>query len=532
MFLLVPVILLFLSSTAILFLQQFKKGYGYSWILSIAVSFIVWILFLIMRWVPPSPLDPVLWNSIGSQDLFLSVRLDLISWPYAFSLSGLLVATIFTSSVRQEERTGFWPWSGSLAITASGLLAVLAGNPLTLVLAWTAIDLLEMGMSVLNYSDKELVQRNLLNFAVRIIGSIFLLFALLRGQTEGVVVSWENIPVQSGGFILLAVVLRLGVFPFHLQTSGEVNLRRGVGTLLKLISPASSLVLLARLPFQSIPEGWLPVLITLTCIALIYSVSMWMVSPDEIIGRPFWIISMASIAISTLLRGYPASSISWGIALLLVGGSFMLFTARNSKILFIPLLACFGLSGISFTPTASGWSGLVYPNFNFFSLILILAHLFLLIGFLRFIFRDGETFEGFERWVKVVYPAGLLVLVITHWITGVLGWPGSFTSGVWWVGWISVLLILFYFLLGRRLLMDENRKAVILNWQNVFLKNLGRPLLRFLELNWLNRLISLIFRALGGILQFISSILEGNGGVLWALLFLALMVSIISSGGA
>ena len=532
MFLLVPVILLFLSSIAILFLQQFKKGYGYSWMLSIAVSFITWVLFLVMHWFPPSPLDPVLWNSIGSQDLFISVRLDLISWPYAFSLSGLLVATIFTSSVREEERTGFWPWSGSLAITASGLLAVLAGTPLTLILAWTAIDLLEMGMSIINYSNKELVQRNLLNFAVRIIGSVFLMFALLQGQAEGVVVSWENIPVQSGGFILLAIVLRLGVFPFHLQTTGEVNLRRGVGTLLKLISPASSLVLLARLPYQSIPEGWLPILFTLTSIALIYGISMWMISPDEINGRPFWIISLASIAIFSLLRGYPASSIPWGIAMLLVGGSFMLFTSRNPRILFIPLLACFGLSGISFTPAASGWTGLVYPNFNFFSFLLILAHLFLIIGFLRFIFREGETFEGFERWVEAVYPAGLIVLVITHWITGVFGWPGSFTPGIWWVGWISILLILFYFLLGRRLLLDENRKDVILNWQNVFLTNLGRPLLRFLELTWLNHLLSFIFKVVGGLLQFISSIFEGNGGVLWALLFLALMVSIISSGGA
>ena len=532
MFLFVPVIFLILSSGAILLLQQFRKGYGYSWMLAIAVSFITWVLFLLMHWFPPAPLEPILWNSISSLELFVLFKLDLISWPYAFSLSALLVATIFTSSVRQEERTGFWPWSGSLAITAAGILAVLAGNPLTLVLAWTAIDLLEMGMSVINYSSQEILQRNLLNFAVRIFGSIFLLFAILQGQAQGISVSWENIPVQSGGFILLAIVLRLGVFPFHLQKSDEYSLRRGVGTLLKLISPASSLVLLARLPFQSIPEGWIPVLIPLTSLALIYSVSMWMITPDEITGRPFWIISMAGIAISALLRGYPASSIPWGIALLLVGGSLMLFTSKNKRILFIPLLGCLGLSGISFTPAASGWAGLVYPDFDFFSLILILAHLFLLIGVLRFIIKKDETFEGFERWVKVVYPAGLLILIISNWITGIFGWPGSFSIGIWWVGWISVFIIVLYFLFGIRILKDENRKAVILNWQNVIFANLGKPLLSILELTWLNKLLSFLFKTLGGLLQAISSIFEGNGGVLWALLFLALMVSIISSGGA
>ena len=493
MFLFIPVILLFFSSVTILFLQQFRRGYGYSWLIAIAVSFITWVLFLLMHWFPPAPLDPFLWNSIGTQELFISFKLDLISWPYAFSLSGLLLATIFTSSVRMEERTGFWPWSGSLAITAAGLLAVLAGNPLTLVLAWTTIDLLEMGMSIINYSNPALIQRYVINFAMRVIGSIFLMFALLRGQAVGVDLSWVNIPSQSGGFILLAIVLRLGVFPFHLQTPGEYGLRRGVGTLLKLISPASSLVLLARLPYQSIPETWLPILIPAACITLLYSVSMWMIASDEISGRPFWIIGMAGIAISTVLRGYPASSIPWGITLLLVGGSFLFFTAKNQKILFIPLLAIFGFSGISFTPAASGWMGLVYPDFDFFSMILILAHFFLLAGYLRFIFRKGETFVGFERWVRVIYPAGLLILIISHWVTGVFGWPGSFTKGIWWVGWISVILLLLYYGLGSRINLSENRKAVIQNWQNVFSENLGKPLLKFMELSWLNRFAYLSF---------------------------------------
>jgi hypothetical protein len=51
------------------------------------------------------------------------------------------------------------------------------------------------------------------------------------------------------------------------------------------------------------------------------------------------------------------------------------------------------------------------------------------------------------------------------------------------------------------------------------------------RLDWLYRFIWFVYETLGKILTIFSAILEGDGGVLWALLLLVLLVSLIGRGG-
>jgi hypothetical protein len=52
----------------------------------------------------------------------------------------------------------------------------------------------------------------------------------------------------------------------------------------------------------------------------------------------------------------------------------------------------------------------------------------------------------------------------------------------------------------------------------------------FFRLEWAYQLLGMIFQLLQRIVQMITTILEGEGGVLWVLLLLALLVSLIQTG--
>src|SRR5215216_5522365 len=65
------------------------------------------------------------------------------SWLFVFSLVSLGLAILITSVVRPHFPSPL-SWAGTLVLISLGMLAVIADNPLTLVLIWAAIDLVEL----------------------------------------------------------------------------------------------------------------------------------------------------------------------------------------------------------------------------------------------------------------------------------------------------------------------------------------------------------------------------------------------------
>ena len=67
--------------------------------------------------------------------------LDGTSWPYAFSLSAVILAMMLTASARLAYRINPWAWAGALLATAIAIMAVYSANLLTIALAWTAVGI-------------------------------------------------------------------------------------------------------------------------------------------------------------------------------------------------------------------------------------------------------------------------------------------------------------------------------------------------------------------------------------------------------
>jgi hypothetical protein len=56
---------------------------------------------------------------------------------------------------------------------------------------------------------------------------------------------------------------------------------------------------------------------------------MWLRAPDELTARPFWLISLASLAMASALRGNPVGAVAWSCALVLSGGAFVPFVCAQ-----------------------------------------------------------------------------------------------------------------------------------------------------------------------------------------------------------
>ena len=138
-----PVVLI-IAGVALLLVYRIKPDFGYFWISATAISLAAWIAVLAMRWQLPFYFSMNLWQEIGFQIEFPFFQLDRFSWPYAFSAVSLVLAVIITAPVRISQKSNPASWAGSLTIGGLTLLGVLAANPLTLIMAWTGIDILEL----------------------------------------------------------------------------------------------------------------------------------------------------------------------------------------------------------------------------------------------------------------------------------------------------------------------------------------------------------------------------------------------------
>jgi len=531
MLVLLPVVLMFFTALALLIWQRVRPAFGYAWLATSSLSFIIWGFLLYLRFHPQEPFFISGWRPLEGDASILSFALDGVSWPYAFALVSLLVGIILTASARLELNTTPWAWAGSLAITGAGLLAIMAGNPLTLILSWTVIDLIELGVIVRSATISRQAQQAVIAFAARVGGTLMVVFALVLSRWRGELLILSEVLPEVGVFLLLAAGLRLGVVPLHLPYTHEVRMRRGLGTVLRLVAPASALPVLSRLPPTVAPPDLAVFLLIFSALASLYGAAMWLAARDELNGRPYWLITLAGMAVGCAIRGRPDAALAWGVTVLLVGGTILLFSARRRSILFIPILALVGLTGLPFTPSASGWDGLIVLPFNLLDIILIVAHSLLLLGFVRHLLADRTDLGAMDRWIQVMYPFGLLVIVLSYWILGITGWQGSLTLGIWWGAAASVLIAsagifpLYRYL--QAVALDQGNS----NWAIISIRSVGKVLSFIFRLDWIYRFFWSVYAVVQRLVRFITVILEGDGGVLWTLLLLALLATLLGSGG-
>lgn len=522
MFLIITVLILFAAALALSVLQALRPNHRFAWLVAVGGAFLAWIGALLWQLRMPILMELPAW---GSSALFAqspAFFADRANWPYALALATLGLAVILTEVARENFPAPF-SWAGTLTLIGLGLLAVTSNNPLTLVLVWTAIDLTELVMQLVSTDEPGASERVVAGLTARLLGTGLLLWAGISSLQHGSELDLNAPLPETGVYLVLAASLRLGVLPLHLAYSAESALRRGFGAALRFVSAASSLVILARLPAQGIVSPFAHVLLLLVAAASLYGGWMWMRSPDELSGRPYWIIALASLSIAAALRGSAVGSVGWGIAMMLAGGALFLSSVQHRVLQRVVLFAgLWGISALPFSPTASGWdSGAPLTLIGWIAFpLLVAAQAMLATGFIRHATRSAalEPLDAQMIWARNIYPAGIVLPLATLLLLGLLGWDGARLLGTLPAGLSAAALTLILLWLTPRL-----------RWLNPTRAHWVRPQGEASRLDSVYAFLWNLYRSTGRLIESVNRTLEGEGGILWALLFLVLFLSLLAS---
>ncbi|MBK8419045.1 hypothetical protein [Candidatus Villigracilis saccharophilus] len=515
MLILISCSILFISALALIVLRVTQQNSRYAWWTAMGGATLTTISIFIWQTQMPFRLNLLAWQP---DKLFvnpISFHADGISWPLALSIVTLTLTSMLTSVARPGVSNSL-SWAGSLALGGLGLMAVTSDNPLTLVLVWGALDITELITQITSADSAADNEKIVISFSTRALGISLLLWAHIVSISQGGSFDFQSIAPISGLYLVAAAGLRLGVLPLHLPYSSESILRRGLGTSLRLISAASSLVLLTHIPAVSLNSNLTPFLLGLAIMAALYGGWMWLRAPDELTGRPYWIIGLAALSVTSALSGNPLGAVAWGCALVLVGGGLFLASVQQLWLNRALLIGAWSLSSFPFSLTASAWLG----NLGFFIPFVIAAQALICAGFLRHALRPSgrDTFESQPRWARAVYPAGILFLITVQILLGFFGWDGASQIGAWVQAIIvSVLTFGLAWATPRFRVLNPIRA----HW--VSSTTTSSP-------DSIYSNIWGVYRAIGRVSQSINSTIEGEGGIMWTLLFLIIFISLLTQG--
>jgi hypothetical protein len=511
MLILFSCLLLFVTA---LVLIVFQPNIRYAWLVATGGAMLAMVSVFI--WLPQMPISLILpaWQPRTIFTNPILFRADGLSWPFAISISGLILTVIITAIARSTISNSY-TWAGILSFGGLGLLAVTAGNPFTLLLVWSALDLTELITQLRSVDGPANNEKVVISFSTRALGSFLLLWANIVSLAHGSAFDFQSIAPGSGLYLVGAAGLRLGVLPLHLPYSSDSSMRRGLGTALRLISAASSLVLLTHIPDESLNSAFTPFLIVLSVIAALYGSWIWLRAPDELTGRPYWIISLGALSVISALSGNPTGAAAWGCALIIVGGGLFLASVQYIWLNRILLIGAWSLSSLPFSLTASAWMG----GSGYFIPFVILAQALLIAGYVRHTLRPSgrDSLDSQEIWTNRIYPGGILLLITLQLLLGWIGWGGASQVGAWLPAIIcTILTIGMVWATPRFRILNPIRAQWV------------RPAASKISPN-LNILWTL-YRAIERISKVITETLEGEGGIMWTLLCLILFITLLTMG--
>ena len=518
MFIFITVGILALTALILLILRFVLPDFRFAWLTATGGALLAWVSIFIWQVNMPALVQLPLWKPealFHQSPVFIA---DGTSWAFALSVVTICLAVIMTAVARDNFPSPI-SWIGVLLLSAFGVLAVTSNNPLTLVLLWAAIDLTEIISQLRFVEDPRLSERAVITFASRVTGILILLWASMVNASDSSVLDFLSPASRAGLYLVAAAALRLGVLPLHLPYASESSFRRGFGTSLRMVSAGSSLILLARVSLSGAQSPVTHLLMVFVSFAALYGAWMWLRSPDELTARPYWMIGVGSLAVASALRGNPIGATAWSCGLILSGGALFLASAESrwlEKSLFVGV---WGLSSFPFSLTASGWVSSI-GGFWYAIPFLVTAQVILLAGYIRQSQHSATrtSFESQPIWARNVYPFGIYIILLTILLLGFFGWGGTLRLGNWIIALIAAPITFGLLRLIPRVRILNPVRA---HWVNAMDSSRG---------NIVYQTIWELYRGIRRILNTLSNVLEGESGIMWTLLFLALFISIFSQG--
>lgn len=512
---LLPILSLLVSGLLIALLGIFRPRFAYHWLIAFFGALTAWVSLWVLRGRLPLA-QSLLESSPEYLPLpSLGVTFDAVSWPLALAVATVGLAVLLTD-VSRAAGSSWVVWAGDLGLIALGITAVLANTPATMLFAWTLVDAIELVILLRQVRREDIRRSVLVFFTTNLLGTAAAVAAVIATASSGSVFEFDSITPLAQIYLLIAVGLRMGVFPLQTAFLYDVRYQRGQGTLLRLIPPAVSLSLMVDAAGVQTLSNWRGLMLFFSVLSAVYGAVVWARARDELQGRIYWIIATAGLAFSAAIQSHQRAALAWGLVMLYAGAYLFLSSVRTRRMLPLSILALLTITTLPFTPSASGLS--LYEPFHVFLILLPLAQVLLLVGYVRYMLMETNPLTGVEPWVRVAYIIGLALLPITHIASTYLAPSLPAENALLWP------LILVVAIAGLGVLAYRQKVSIP---DRVFLQ-----LDKVFSLRWIYQVIGWAFAAVERLVSGITFILEGEGGVLWTLVFLVMLLSLLGQFAA
>lgn len=527
MLIILPSAVLFAAALLVVVQGRVRSRLGTLWIILAGVAYLVWVGVVLLRLRFPGALEISNWlPGMISQDR-LGFEFSPASWFIAINWLALLVCVVFANSALLEDRNSVFILAGSFGISALTLVSLISTSLLSFVITWTMIDFMEFVLLVRVIPEKQTVGKELISLTFRSAGTFLVIAALALSSGSG-----ANASIGSAnGFVytllILGAGLRMGVLPLHGTFIPEETVRRTMGSLSRLAAPISAFALLTQLPSFQGGAGQFPAIAIGAGIAAIFGAIMWATSLNDLNGRQYFVLALAGIGILSAIDGQPEFVVAVAGILVTVGGFLFTYPLKERRLLPAFVLLLLSVFGFPLTPYTGLWNG----NWSVTRLVQLLAMAVVIFGVLRHYSKKENATADEETWITFFTRSGLIVLAVSPWLS--LVWSKELISlkpGWWYSVILSAIVLAGFFYriyFSSRLNKADRAMQFIRDIAVVGAKTL-RNVLKF---DWFFGVFSWFYKQLQQMIQFFESILEGEGGVLWSLVFLAILISVLASAG-
>jgi len=505
------------------------------WLAAFLATVLVWIFIVLVRFGIPHEISLGFWipgylPGYESSPKPPVLIIDDISWTLALAVSSLGLSTVLTAVSRLDSE-GWRSWILDLALTALGILAVMAGNLIFIILIWTVMDLVTFLAWINQVENSENRRQVFLHLATRFTGTVLVILVMISPVLNEHSFSVGMLPQEGNPFILVAAFLRLAVIPFKIPLDAERRIPLGDASMLWLTSMAASLVLIVRVGGEGVPQGWFLPLSIIFIISSWYSVIQWMAAKHDGDGRSYWVATLISLAILTAVIKNPDASLVLGAAGLFCGGVLFLSSVHGRSLLIFNILAVFSMSMLPFSTTwltASIFSTYreQFPPFLAVMAIIatMLAYALLLFGYIRHAIKTSGDGESPERWIWLLYIPGLAILMLTIYALGWIHLPNirSLSLLEWTAGFMVSGITLGFLTLSWKVPL----RSRIFSFSST-----QQGLTRFLSPQSFFTLVRIVYASLKNLFVIFNLIFEGEGGLLWSYLFLIILISLVFQYG-
>ncbi|MCX7855053.1 MAG: hypothetical protein N2556_03600 [Anaerolineae bacterium] len=468
---------------------------------------------LFAPWEDPRPFLLSLWQPLSLFGTFPVLLADRAVWPLALAWAGAVAGSALVQMGRpQIVRSAIG--AAVLAMLAFGLGALWGENLLTVLLAWAGFDLAwGIGMASAGLPGERVAW----GVGGGVVATALLWMGALSLEKAGSGLSWSLMTPNGWGgvFLLLAALVRLGVYPFHFTVPAEMRRGRPL-TVALLLEPLLAWGLLTRMSWQagiSVPGGG--VLEALAAATFVVGGFLaWAVTdPDQ---RAIWIgmAAAGSVFWAGLHAGHAANA-AWaagGTAWTL--GLTLLYLGRGRERTTPVWTAASVLGGLALLAAPLALGGILSPPDVPMAILFPLGQALLTAAVAKEIMRQPAQEEPVGLLPVVAQFAGLAIPAFAL----VLAWgvaPKVASTPAGWGAWVAGML-LGGGLLALELLRPWTRRRSL------------QAIAEALRPEWAGRLLLNSLGRLTGFLDTVADVAEGPGAVLWALATFLLILVVVT----